>query len=94
MRILEDEDALVSVKGALESVESDGTWYVRRSAPGKGKAAQLAQERLDFFAQSYRYIPFGPFLALGGALAALFGEQVHWWITVGYPQWAQGLLGR
>ena len=41
---------------------------------------------------SLRYVPFGPFLALGGAAALLFGDGVHWLVTEGYPRWAQGLL--
>jgi prepilin signal peptidase PulO-like enzyme (type II secretory pathway) len=93
MRILEDEDALVSVKGALESVDEDGTWHVRLAAPGKGKAAQLAHERLDFFAQSYRYIPFGPFLCVGATAMLLYGSAVTWFIRVGYPDWVRSLTG-
>ncbi len=91
MRILEDEDALVSIKGALESVDPDGTWHVRLASPSRGKAAQLAQERLDFFSQSYRYIPFGPFLCLGATAMLLYGTAVTWFIRVGYPDWARSL---
>ena len=91
MRILEDEDAVVAVKGALESVDPDGTWHIRLAAPGRGKAAQLAQERLDFFAQSYRYIPFGPFLCVGATAMLLYGGAVTWFIRVGYPDWVRSL---
>ncbi len=41
----------------------------------------------------WRYVPFGPFLALGGAAVLLFGNRVHWLITEGYPEFARGLFG-
>ena len=44
------------------------------------------------FARSYRYIPFGPFLALGGALCALYPQHVHWFMTKGYPHYARALF--
>ena len=40
---------------------------------------------MEFFAASHRYLPFGPYLALGGAVAALYGGWLHWLITVWYP---------
>lgn len=92
VRVLEEEDPRLVMRGRLAAVEGSGDariWRIEVLEPTEDDI-----ERLSFFGQSYRYIPFGPFLALGGTLAVLYGEQVHWWITVGYPQWAQGVIGR
>ena len=91
-RILEDDDARLDLKGRLAQVQGEGaarTWSLEVDAPREEDA-----ERLAFFAQSYRYIPFGPFLALGGAVTALYGTHVHWFMTEGYPRFARSLMGK
>jgi leader peptidase (prepilin peptidase)/N-methyltransferase len=88
--ILEDEDAAVKARGTIVGDEVHGThhrWRVRLE-----KVRDEDRERLVLFAASLRYVPFGPFLALGGAAVLLFGDGVHWLITEGYPTWAQRLL--
>jgi leader peptidase (prepilin peptidase) / N-methyltransferase len=87
--ILEDHDAEVEVGGRLVGSEPRGErfrWRIRVE-----QAAAPDRERLALFAASWRYVPFGPFLALGGAIVLLQGEAVHWLITRGYPRWVQGL---
>ncbi len=89
-KVLEDDDALVDVKGRIRSSKPVGAqheWEIEVR-----KAKEVDRERLTFFAQSYRYIPFGPFLSLGGALLLLWGPHIAWFITEGYPRMAQGLL--
>ena len=54
---------------------------------------ELDNRRLWIFKKSYTHIKFGPFLALGGAITALYGDDVHWFLTEGYPGWVQGLMG-
>ncbi len=91
VRVLEEEDPRLALKARLAEVGGQGddrTWRIEVLEPSEDD-----EERLSFYAQSYRYIPFGPFLALGGALSALYGEQVHWLITEGYPAWARGMMG-
>jgi prepilin signal peptidase PulO-like enzyme (type II secretory pathway) len=83
MRILEDEDARLALEGRVGAAA--GTGAERTVEIEVPAAAGADAERMDLFATSYRYIPFGPFLALGGALAALYAAEVHWFITVGYP---------
>jgi len=88
--ILEDADAEVKVRGRLVASEPEGSvhrWRIRVE-----KASEEDRQRLDLFAASLRYVPFGPFLALGGAAVLLFGDSVHWLVTEGYPGWAQGLF--
>lgn len=88
--ILEDDDATVKARGKLVGDEARGEvhhWRVRLE-----KMKDEDRERLELFAMSLRYVPFGPFLALGGTAVLLFGADVHWLITEGYPGWAQRLL--
>ncbi len=90
-RILEEEDAHLTLKGRLDTTHGSGEarlWRIEVLEPDEDSF-----ERLDFFSQSYRYIPFGPFLALGGLLTVLFGGWVHWFITEWYPHMARGLFG-
>lgn len=90
-RILEDEDARLALKARVAEVRGEGaqrTWALELP-----DLRADDDERLAFFAQSYRYIPFGPFLALGGALTALYGPGVHWIMTEGYPRFARSLFG-
>jgi hypothetical protein len=90
-RILEDEDAKVEVRGRVAEVVAEGhAWRWRLEAEPVPPADE---ERLALFRASYKYIPFGPFLALGGATAALWGAEVHWFITRGYPEWVRGVFG-
>ncbi len=89
-KVLEDEDAQVNVKGRVRSSRPAGDgheWQIEVR-----KAKEIDRERLHFFASSYRYIPFGPFLSLGGALLLLWGAHIAWFIVEGYPRMAQGLF--
>lgn len=95
-RILEDENAAVSIKGTLISVTPAGdtyNWVIRGDPPKSSKAAQLTAERIGMFALSYKYIPFGPFLALGGLALLLYGSHVEWFLRVGYPDFVRGVMG-
>ena len=86
--ILEDDDAEVEVKGRIEPAGTHpGAWTIRVT-----KARDEDRERLDMFAMSLRYVPFGPFLALGGALTLLFGAEVRWFVTEGWPEFVRSLL--
>ena len=88
--ILEDDDATVKARGKVVGEETHGAehrWRIRLE-----KVKEEDRERLALFAASLRYVPFGPFLALGGAAVLLAGDGVHWFITEGYPRWAQGLF--
>jgi leader peptidase (prepilin peptidase)/N-methyltransferase len=90
-KVLEEEDAAVEWKGRLAAVEDVRGRRVGRVALDPLSDAE--SERLHTFAHSYRYVPFGPFLSLGGAAALLYGDRVHWLFTEGYPQWARGVFG-
>ncbi|MFV1959596.1 MAG: A24 family peptidase, partial [Planctomycetota bacterium] len=88
--ILEDEDARIEVKGRVDEVEAVGAghaWRIRVL-----EASEEDGERLALYGASLRYVPFGPFLAIGGAAVLLFGDQVHWLIAEGYPRWVHGLM--
>jgi hypothetical protein len=88
--ILEDEDAHVEAAGRVEAVSGRGEahlWRVRIE-----RISDTDRERLSFLAASYRYVPFGPFLALGGAAALLYGGFVHWLFVEGYPSFVRGWL--
>jgi leader peptidase (prepilin peptidase) / N-methyltransferase len=87
VRVLTDMDVTVVGRAVLQEVAAAGAtqrWRLRV----EGLSPEDA-EHLDFFAASHRYLPFGPYLALGGAVAALYMEWLHWVITVWYP----GLFG-
>ncbi len=89
-RILEDEDATLALEGRIVGVSGQGdarTWVLAIT-----KHTELDAERVSMYANSYRYIPFGPFLALGGALCALYPQHVHWFMTEGYPSLARALF--
>ncbi len=90
-RILEDEDAELHLRARVNEVVGSGEARLWRLEVLEPTEEQV--ERLDFFSQSYRYIPFGPFLALGGVLCVIFGHGVHWFITTGYPGFVRGLAG-
>jgi leader peptidase (prepilin peptidase)/N-methyltransferase len=85
-KILEDADAELDLRATVARSAGDVlTLEVR-------EASETDRERLAFFAMSYRYIPFGPFLAIGGALSALFGTHVHWFMTKGWPEFIRSLV--
>ena len=85
--ILEDEDAHIAARGRIQSA-AGGRWQIEVLDLSEDDA-----ERLDLWGRSWRYIPFGPFLAIGGALALLYGDQVRWFLTEWYPRWVQDQLG-
>ena len=62
-------------------------WYVETY-----DVSELDNHRLWIFKKSYSHIKFGPFLALGGVVTALYGEQVLWFLTEGYPRFASSLF--
>ncbi len=86
-RILEETDAEVRVNGEIHYAGPDG---IRLKL---GEVDATSQERLEMFRMSYRYVPFGPFLSIAGALVMLFGPEVHHFVTVGYPGWVRSLSG-
>jgi prepilin signal peptidase PulO-like enzyme (type II secretory pathway) len=89
-KILEDEDARVRWSGRIASVREG-----RAARVWRVELADLSdedEERYALLAQSYRYVPFGPFLSLGGAAVLLYRDSVHWLVTEGYPSWVRGLL--
>jgi leader peptidase (prepilin peptidase)/N-methyltransferase len=90
MKVLEEEDAKVRLRAKVEAVEPGpgGPWWLLELADVSEEDAA----RLEMFTQSHRYVPFGPFLSLGGALALLYAEQVHWVITEWYPRHVRGLV--
>ncbi len=95
-RILEDEDAAARVKGRLVRVTPAGDahdWEIEVDEFKGGKAAELAYDRLSMFSMSYKYIPFGPFLAMGGLALIFFGREIEWFIQVGYPTWMRTAMG-
>jgi leader peptidase (prepilin peptidase)/N-methyltransferase len=74
VRVLTDLDVTVTGRAVLEEVADLGArqrWRLRL----EGLSAEDA-EHLEYFAASHRYLPFGPYLALGGALAALYGDWI------------------
>ena len=90
-RVLEDADARMALKGKIAKVVGSGKdrrWFVETH-----DVNELDNRRLWIFKKSYTHIKFGPFLALGGAITALYGDDVHWFLTEGYPGWVQGLMG-
>ncbi len=81
--ILEDTDADVVVGGLVERVTPEGKgqrWRIHVA-----DASEVDRDRLGMYAMSFKYVPFGPFLAVGGALALLYGDWVVWVVTEWYP---------
>jgi leader peptidase (prepilin peptidase)/N-methyltransferase len=87
VRVLEDQDAVVALDGRVEAA-GGGAWRIAFDPP-----AGEDGERLELFERSNRYVPFGPFLSLGGAAVLLYGSAVHWWITEGWPGFVRRLAG-
>lgn len=81
VRVLMDEDVTVSGVALRLPEAPPGRAVYRLEGLSPDDAEHLA-----FFAASHRYLPFGPYLALGGALAALYADQVHHLLTVAYPR--------
>ena len=86
-RVLEETDAEVLVTGEVSQASQEGLRLTL------GELDDTNQERLEMFRMSYRYVPFGPFLSIAGALVMLFGPEVHEFVTVGYPAWVRSLSG-
>jgi leader peptidase (prepilin peptidase)/N-methyltransferase len=86
--IWEDEDAKVSLRGVVESAAArrGGALVVVRLDEPSAKEA----DALEAFALIRRYIPFGPFLALGGALVLLHGDEISRFVTETWPRWLRG----
>jgi leader peptidase (prepilin peptidase)/N-methyltransferase len=90
-RVLEDADARMSLRGRIAKTTGSGAeqkWFVETH-----DVSERDNHRLWIFKKSYSHIKFGPFLALGGAITALYGDQVHWFLTQGYPAYVRSLLG-
>ena len=81
VRVLTDEDVTVTGRATVEAVEPAGA-CARVRLRWDGLSAEDA-EHFSYFAASHRYLPFGPYLALGGAGAALgmdlLRELFEWW---------------
>lgn len=88
VRVLMDDDVTVAGRAVRLPDAPAG-----RAAYRLEGLAPEAAEHLDFFAASHRYLPFGPYLAMGGALSALYLEQVLHLLTVVWPRFVQGVLG-
>jgi prepilin signal peptidase PulO-like enzyme (type II secretory pathway) len=68
-------------------MDADVTWTgkaVAEAAPAAGRLRLRLEgvtaeeaEHFEYFAASHRYLPFGPYLALGGAVVALYGEELR-----------------
>lgn len=85
VRVLTDADLTVGGSAVVEAVEPAAVgahWRLRwEGVHGEDL------ESLELFSASHRYLPFGPYLALGGALAALL--DVQGWLDA-YARWAVG----
>jgi len=85
-RVLMDED--VVWKGFAQVVPGgSGTVVLRLSG-----LSPEDFENFGYFAASHRYLPFGPYLALGGAATVLYGDFLRWVMTVWWPEAFGGLL--
>lgn len=85
-KILEEQDAHMDLRGRVVQAQP-ARWQIEVL-----DATPDDRARLEAFAWSYRYIPFGPFLALGGALTALYGTHVQRFIAEDYPRLARSLF--
>ncbi|MGE0192015.1 MAG: A24 family peptidase [Planctomycetota bacterium] len=83
VRVLEDDDVTIDRPGAVVASEPLGSasrWRVRVD-----QLTESEDEHLWLFRNSGRYVPFGPFLALGGAACLLVPGWVWWLIVEAYP---------
>ncbi len=83
VRVLEDEDVTIEKQGRLASVEAQGSgvrWRVQLD-----DLSDAEDEHLFLFRHSNRYVPFGPFLALGGAVTLLAPAWIWWAYVDAWP---------
>ncbi|MFM8979842.1 MAG: prepilin peptidase [Planctomycetia bacterium] len=86
-RVLLDAD--VTWRGEAElSVRPDGRAQLRLLA-----LDEEARDWFDYFALSNRYLPFGPYLALGGAVTVLDGGALQHLLTVVWPDFVRQQVG-
>jgi leader peptidase (prepilin peptidase)/N-methyltransferase len=83
--VFEDEDVTVDVRGVVEEAASGALAPVRLEG-----VAEPDADRLATFAAVRRYVPFGPFLALGGAAMLLYGDEVVRFVTETWPRFVRG----
>jgi leader peptidase (prepilin peptidase)/N-methyltransferase len=88
VRVLTDADVTLAGRAMVEAVEPAGACS-RTRLRWDGLSAEDA-EHLSFFAASHRYLPFGPYLALGGAATALYADVIAGWFQL----WARLVAGR
>lgn len=72
VRVLMDVDVVVQAKAVVLAGVASGRRRVRLDG-----LTPEELEHLAFFADSHRYLPFGPYLALGGVVVALFSAELH-----------------
>ena len=88
-KVLEDDDVSLTVGGRVAKQPED---HPRgRTRIEFGKLDEDAEDLIGRFSISYKYIPFGPFLSLGGAAMALYGEAVTRFLREDYPNWLRSL---
>jgi leader peptidase (prepilin peptidase)/N-methyltransferase len=78
-RVLMDEDVVWQGEGVLAPASGG-----RRELVLTGLDAENL-EHFEYFAQSHRYLPFGPYLAMGGAATVLYGAWLRHLFTVAWP---------
>jgi prepilin signal peptidase PulO-like enzyme (type II secretory pathway) len=81
VRVLADEDVSVTGKATVEAAQPAGAGSrVRLRWEG---LSPVDAEHFSFFALSHKYLPFGPYLALGGAATAIYlaaiQDLLRWW---------------
>ena len=75
----EVESADAAKESAAGTVEKDGA---AESETEKADAEGDEEDDFDGITLDHRYLPFGPYLALGGLLYLFFGPQVlHWYLA-------------
>jgi leader peptidase (prepilin peptidase)/N-methyltransferase len=83
--VFEDEDVTVEARGVVEGGGRPGFSAVRLEA-----VPEAVADRLATFAAVRRYVPFGPFLALGGVAMLLYGDEVVRFVTETWPRFVRG----
>ena len=81
-RTLTERDVQIQTEGTLRDIDAAGQWRL-----DLGALSDEDDEHIYLFRNSYRYIPFGPFLALGGVLCLLAPATMWWLVTEAYPNW-------
>jgi leader peptidase (prepilin peptidase)/N-methyltransferase len=64
-----------------------------RVAVTLGGLSPEAFEHFGYFAASHRYLPFGPYLAIGGAATALYAEELRYLLMEAWPAFVRSLVG-